>query len=217
MMEELPPTEPTVVCVLRSGEFRERTYSPEYVVRLKRMVARNLKTPHRFVCFTDEDIPGIDCLALRLDLPGWWSKIELFRWNAGCRLLYLDLDVLITGSLDELLDFPAPMALAPAIVTHPKPKIVRRYQTSAMVWTPPEGREIYREFRSEHMDEFRGDQDWIGHIKPDCPTFPPAWFAKITRLHGRQPPRGVKVVLCQHPMPNELAAKRHQWVQELWG
>jgi len=215
-------TDLTVVSVLKSGEFEGRRYSAEWVQRLKAMVARNLRQPHRFVCFSDLDrIDGVEVFPLRYDWPGWWSKIELFRWsNADSRMLYLDLDVLATGPLDEIVSFPAPMALMSPIVMKPKPKLVRRYQSSVMVWTPPEGREIYTRFimgdPRAFMQQFRGDQDWIGHIKPDCPTFPSQWFCKLRQLHGKKPPPGIKVVLCQHPQANDIAAARHPWVKEAW-
>jgi len=208
--------DPIVVCVLKSGEFRGRQYSPDWVRRLQGMVQRHLEIPHRFVCFTDQTIPGVHCILLDQNLPGWWSKIEMFRWSVSTRLLYLDLDVLVTGPLEPLINYPAPMALMPAIITTPKPGMVRRYQSSVMVWTPPEGKEIFESFNPDIMDKFHGDQDWIGHIKPNCPTFPPTWFCKLSRCHGRQPPNHIKVVLAQHPMSNDKAAEKYSWIREVW-
>jgi hypothetical protein len=69
--------------------------------------------------------------------------------------------------------------------------MVRRYQSSVMAWTPPEGRVIFNDFvlcPGLRMREWYGDQDWIGHIAPGCATFPPGWVAK------REGP-GVKVVI----------------------
>nr|WP_145924153.1 hypothetical protein [Halomonas elongata] len=38
--------------------------------------------------------------------PGWWSKLELFRPHGG-DLLYLDLDTVVRGDLQPLIDAPA--------------------------------------------------------------------------------------------------------------
>lgn len=177
----------TVACVLKSGGI----YTAEWVDRLRIMVERHLSLAHNFVCLSDMDVPGIETIPLVHQWPGWWSKLELFGpalWDVE-RALYLDLDVLVTGVLDSLVNQPHPMIIAPAIITKPKPKMVRRYQSSVMCWTPPEGREIYEDFCPEvHMKNFHGDQDWIGFVKPDCAMYPPTWFSK------RQM-QGVKVVL----------------------
>ena len=68
----------TVACVLNVGEFRGRTYSPEWVRKLKRMVERTTKGV-RFVCLSNVPVEGVETIPLRDNLPGWWAKIELFR------------------------------------------------------------------------------------------------------------------------------------------
>lgn len=89
----------SVACVLRSGG----DYTPEHVLHLRDGVAKHLTIPHRFTCLTDTPIPGVHCILLAHDWPGWWSKLEL--WRPGVfpgPVLYFDLDTIITGSLDEL-------------------------------------------------------------------------------------------------------------------
>lgn len=87
-----------VLCVLRSGG----RYSPEWVHRLERGVARNLTLPHRFVCLTDMPGVSLDChpVPLSTNWPGWWAKLELFQFRTKC--LYLDLDSVVVGSLDAI-------------------------------------------------------------------------------------------------------------------
>lgn len=88
----------TVVCVLKGGG----DYRPEHVHALRDGVARNLTTPHQFVCLTDM---AVDCdhLWLLRGWPGWWSKMELFDGRITGPTLYLDLDTIITGPLDEIV------------------------------------------------------------------------------------------------------------------
>ena len=84
-------------CVLNGDKYRN-----EDAYILRDMVARNLDTPHRFMCLSDRKIPGIECLIPEESWPGWWAKLLLFRYAVG-QVLYLDLDVVITGNLDRLL------------------------------------------------------------------------------------------------------------------
>jgi len=77
-------------------------YSDEDVYILKSMVERNLDAPHDFYCLSDRQIGDINCLIPEENWPGWWSKLLLFRY-AGGQVLYLDLDVVVTGDLTPLL------------------------------------------------------------------------------------------------------------------
>lgn len=76
-------------------------YTPEYVERLKAGVDANL-SGHRFVCLSDIDVP--DRVPLTEGLPGWWSKLELFKLPGP--VLYFDLDTVITGDLSEIARYP---------------------------------------------------------------------------------------------------------------
>jgi len=81
-------------------------YDPYYVQRLKGSVAENLTIPHRFVCITEHDIPFVPLTMIPpTPWPGWWGKLGLFRPGVAAeRNLWLDLDVVVTGSLDELVE-----------------------------------------------------------------------------------------------------------------
>ena len=74
-------------------------YDDYYVQRLQREVARNLTVPHQFICVTDREIDGVETRAPINDLRGWWGKVNLFSHDVcGEQNLYLDLDVVITGT-----------------------------------------------------------------------------------------------------------------------
>lgn len=88
----------TVACVLKSGG----VYDVSWVEKLRRSV-----TGH-FVCLTDvresEFSKTIEVIPLEHNWPGWWSKIELFRPSLfSGPVLYLDLDNIVTGPVDELI------------------------------------------------------------------------------------------------------------------
>ncbi|CAM9860721.1 unnamed protein product [Sphacelaria rigidula] len=106
----------TVVCV-RWGD----KYGVEYVERLAKGVSRNLrKWRHGFVCFTDdvESLRSIEGVEPRLlgqrcrEWSGWWNKAFLFSREAGLtgRVLYIDLDTVISGRLDDIAAYSGPFA-----------------------------------------------------------------------------------------------------------
>ncbi|MGA0609117.1 glycosyltransferase [Caldimonas sp. KR1-144] len=93
-------------------------YGPEYVNRLYAMVRRHLSGDFRFVCLTD-DATGlraeVEChpipdLALPEGSPErGWKKLTTFEADLhGLRgtALFLDVDVVVTGSLDAFFEHP---------------------------------------------------------------------------------------------------------------
>jgi hypothetical protein len=103
------------------GEYRSH-FGPETVNTLRRMVARNLTLPHRFSCITD-DAKGIDADVRVIPLwtdhadvpspagprnPSCYRRLKMFSAEAreliGERIVSLDLDTVVTGSLDPLFD-----------------------------------------------------------------------------------------------------------------
>lgn len=92
-------------------------YGPEWVNRLAAMVCRNTTWTIRFVCFTDDPAgirPDIECQPMPLvefdpKLGKHWPKLGLMQENLGGlegMTLYLDLDVVIIGSLDPFFIHP---------------------------------------------------------------------------------------------------------------
>lgn len=94
----------TVVCV-RTGE----KYGIEYVAALRDMVSKHLPRRHRFVCLTDqpERIGGVSFLSIGgYGLEGWFAKMLVFNraFVGDGKILYIDLDMVIAGSLEPLAD-----------------------------------------------------------------------------------------------------------------
>ena len=146
-------------------------YPLKYVDRLWRMVKRNLTLPHRFICITEHQIEGWTHRPF-CDYPGWWGKVSLFKPGvAAGPSLWLDLDVVITGSLDDLVTRYSGCELAMpwnwAKSGH------GGCQSSVMVWKGNSAQQIWDEFDPAwaHWPPINrsgvlwGDQEWITHLR----------------------------------------------------
>ena len=96
-----------VVCI-KWGE----KFGSEYVNKLYNSVQRNLSLKHRFICLTDDAngiVAGVETLPIpREDLKICWNKLALFDrgiHNIEGQILFLDLDVVIVDSIDDLFLF----------------------------------------------------------------------------------------------------------------
>lgn len=114
----------SVVCVLKSGG----DFDVEYVERLYEGVAANLQCEFYFCCFTDlvDDLrplqlkyENVVAIPLMHDLPGWWSKMELFVMTGPC--LYFDLDTVINGRLDEIANLDEPFVMLRDVGRYDRP------------------------------------------------------------------------------------------------
>lgn len=206
-----------IVCVKQGDAF-----GSDYVNILADMVKRNLAdgTEGRFICFTDNAQgldSGIEAWGLPPYVKGWWSKLYLFRgdlFQKGDRVLYLDLDTLITGSLDELVAYDGPFA---GLRDFYRPD---NLGSGVMAWPAGWGAEIWERWRSEGKPEIEGgDQAWIegftgrdfvrlqdrfpgqfASFKADCRTTPPKRGTRVVCFHGR-------------PRPHECSAT---WARNVW-
>lgn len=95
----------TVVCVKWGTK-----YDAKYVNKLYRGVKLNMERDFKFLCFTD-DKKGLDesigVHKLEEGWETWWTKVSLFAPTSGLAgtVLYIDLDTIITGSLEPLFRY----------------------------------------------------------------------------------------------------------------
>jgi len=105
----------TVVTFLWDDPERDKTHSykfgPEHVVILRNMVKRNLTIPHEFVCVTDTPFEVHGIRIVDLDKTKHVSGTVFARLmmrkpdiaaTLGRRILSLDLDCVVVGSLDDI-------------------------------------------------------------------------------------------------------------------
>lgn len=241
-------------------------FGPDYVNRLYSGVRRNLARPVRFLCMTEDARglhPGIEVLDLpqepfraemdaalaKADRKGAMRKVSLFRPGliAGLAgpVLGFDLDVVITGGLDEILDFaPGKVAMRADWVEARRGRptghgSVFRYDPARHGYLYEEvardpagavGRARGSEQRhTSTLAQSRGDfaylpPDWVVSFKHDCyPTFPLNWL-----LPPGLPARARVVCFHGHPkMPEAVAGYRSwsapnrtcrpaRWLREHW-
>lgn len=220
----------TVACVLntrREDRYDAKKpgispYDTDYVYRLQEGVDRHLSLPHRFVCLTEWHISGVECRLLRHDWPGWWAKLELFRPDLfRGRVLYLDLDTSVVGSLDDIASYDGPFAMIDDWIWPD------RGASGVMAWEPSDHmtNAIYGTFcrmAEGAMRSHRGDQNWIhGSVEwePLRQLYPGQIVSRWEECADGVP-EGARIV-CWHgtPLPSavgwKLRGSRNYWREQV--
>lgn len=184
------------VLTIRTGD----KYPWGYVDKLANAVARNLSIPYTFECITETEYPG------------WWGKVELFGRFKGDGFLWLDLDVVITGDLGVLCDTKADIRTAKNTArSNPE-----GCQSCVMFWRNCEA--IADRFTPDVMEDFKGDQDWITHLRDDgvieVDYFDPAHVVSYKHKCQGGLPHDARVVNFHgKPDPHEVG---DSWVKSNW-
>lgn len=209
-------TDLTVLCVLKSGG----SYDAEWVRKLRDGVTRNLTKSLRFACLSDVEVP-CERIPLTEGWPGWWSKIELFKpGTITGPTLYLDLDTVVTGSLDPFCAIPDDFAMLRSFWQED-------FVGSGVMWFkdgPPKG--VYSKFAKmpqcyiEHHERARngvyvGDQAFVWDALKGKIAKLDNLGIKSYKFHCTSGlPQGTAVV-CFHgkPSPPEVKA---DWMARHW-
>lgn len=231
----------TVACVywrgrFRAPKYRPATYSQLWVERLRNMVRRHLPIEHDFVCLSNERfrLEGVRVIPLKYDLPGWWSKMELFRPDLPIisgKVLYLDLDMVLLDDISPFIPANGGMHVVGSFVElqdDGELGVHRGYNSSVMGFTYPPTLPVWQRFQEqpgEWQRQLRGDQDFLKHCFPDLATYPNGWVRKLAsfldddnerllkgQLHAAA---DLKVLLCM-PYKNHLAARRYKYIRKRW-
>lgn len=156
----------TVACVFWGDKFSE-----DYVYNLKSMVERNTTVPHQFVCFSDRELEGIKTVKLISGYQGWWNKMQMFNtdFRLGNRVVYLDLDTLIVGNIDWLLEYDGMFMGIEDLgaVNEHQPELKGRLQSGVMAWDYRLNSHLWNRFTSSgESQRYRGDGEYLNHIVP---------------------------------------------------
>lgn len=214
--------EVTFACV-QAGNYCGR--GAEYVNNLYDMVMRNLPRGYlgRFVCLTDDPTgldSGITTMTLPSDLEGWYGKLYLFKpglFKDGERVVFLDLDTLIIGNLDEVLAYEGDFATLRDFF------VPERVGPAVMMWEAGKASAIWEKWEEAGKPRLpMGDLEWINGLDGGAfavsadklqDLYPKAFvsYKKDCRI---APPKGARVV-CFHgiPRPHEVD---DEWVRMCW-
>lgn len=233
----------TVVCFLWNDGHRE--YLPAHVNTLRRMVARHLPEPHRFVCITDETDgfdPEVEVMPTpptskalgqlktpeRPHFPSCYRRLWMFSPEAkilGKRVLLLDIDLVVMNDLRP--------------VFKPKGDFIgwrpfrdwgaqKRFGGGIYLITPGSRPDVWNEFTGPDSIArardagFRGsDQAWISYKLGERE---PYWdrdsgIYSIRDMKGTEhaPPADARIVQMNGPMkPWMPQAQTLPWIKENW-
>jgi len=153
-------------------------YEWGYVERLYRMVSQNLSYPIRFHVFTESSrsVPNHmikHCLTDWHGVEGrkraWWYKMQMFdpKHVAG-QLLYLDLDVVVTGNLDWITGLDRQFFWSIKDFRYLWRPSWQGINSSMMYWDTTKFQDIWDNFRSRDlasvMRQYAGDQDFLSDL-----------------------------------------------------
>lgn len=172
-------------------------YPAEYVNRLHSMITRHINGKFTLYCLTDNSSDlNSDIRPLPIlddSLSGWWHKLSLFQGDFhGLKgdFLYLDLDVVIVGDLDEFFSYKPGFFLASKdLLTGALNSSVFRFH----IGSQPQIWDSFQENASFIASHYKGDQDWITEKVVNESIWPEEWVvsfkkqcnARIPRTYGR--------------------------------
>lgn len=167
-------------------------YGAHYIARLRNGVDRHFAG--RYIFKVVEPLPSDDnllagCLCrLRMFSPAWQQENGIM---IGDTVISLDLDLIITGRLNDLFMRPEDFViLSGANASNPCP-----YNGSVMMLRAGRHQEVWGEFSLEAASkapyyEFPDDQGWIWHKLPMAATWPVGPASGIYAFRKPQWPRG---------------------------
>jgi hypothetical protein len=208
-------------------------YGPAFINRLYAMVKRNITPPFTFTCFTDnreglnseilcEDLPPLGIENMPVKSKGIWQKSRLWGPKLGSLsgpVLFLDLDLVIVGSLDEFFSVGQPDDVV--LARNQTTPFERLGQTS--VFRFPVGKlvPLQEKFRASPQaiaDEYEFEQRYVTrnapggiklfprrsvlHFKQDC-----RWPFPLNYFLAPSLPKKASIVLFPRNFHPENAAK----------
>lgn len=174
-----------------------RKYGPDYVNRLYGMVARHTTPPFEVWCMTDDpsglrpEVRPLPLPPLGVEFPkntfGVWGKSRLWEPDLGGPtgpILYMDLDVVVTGPLDDFFAWGNPDAVVMA--RNPDQPFEKLGQSS--VYRFPVGklaplRRMFLEDPQGVADRYRWEQRFLTRNAPGGVTFWPRGWVRHFRRH----------------------------------
>ncbi len=224
-----------VVCVLWGDKF-----SLDYAYNLQAMVRRNTTLEHRFLCFSDRQIPSIETKLLKKGYTGWWNKLQLFdkSHELNQHVVFFDLDTLVVNNIDWLLGYTgAFMGIedvgASATNISVQRRKINQMQSGVLAFDSTKNYQVWDNFSKDKnaTRKFRGDGEYLnGTIKNRDllqHKYPEQLKSYKWHLYPNRP-RPENSIVCFHGKPSiqqsvttdvkvgRQYCKKSTWVAEYW-
>jgi hypothetical protein len=151
-----------ITCVLWKWGMK---YTATHVAKMQSMLARHLSIPYRIVCITDrpKDLPkGVTPAPMPKSFAGYDVKglrrMWLYSAEAGAlgdRLFQLDLDVVLTGSIDNIVDRPEPFVIWKSDSNW---KDKWAYNATVMLITPGAKDDVWQRWKADPKGVFKASE-----------------------------------------------------------
>ena len=208
-------------------------YGPEYNKKLYEMVSDNCTIPFTFLTITDDhnksDRNGTTFVPEH-HYEGWWNKLHLLRddlpVSPESTILYFDLDVVITSSIDKLFTYEENTWCTINDFIRLKREMTpsTMYNSSVMRFKKGELSFVYDTYldflRQSKMKKWNGDQNFIHDMtinEHPATYFPDNWIRSYRwdiRENGLTDDTCVAVF---HGKPNPLDTevwKKEEWIRK---
>ncbi|RYH03082.1 glycosyl transferase [Salipiger sp. IMCC34102] len=176
-------------------------YGAPFINRLYGMVARHVTPPFTFTCFTDtrdgvrpevlcEDLPPIDYEIPKVK-SGIWPKSRLWGPKLGSLsgpVLFLDLDLVVTGSLDAFFEVGKPSDTI--LARNQSTPLEKLGQTSVFRFEVGALQPLQEKFKQDPRgiaEEYRYEQRFVTRNAPGGVDFFPRTWVRHYRLNCRWP------------------------------
>ena len=198
-----------VICVLKTGG----DYNERYVENLNRAVFSKMRQSFEFICLSDLK----KYTELTDHLPGWWSKIEIFKIVGPA--IYFDLDTIIIDDISVFVE----TVLNDEIKSLYMLKAFRSgeaWASGIMAWTG-DWSWLYREFCfNRDMPAYQWDQRYINFklkqrqiIPKTIQNYMPHIYSYKHHCKNGLPEDAQIICFHGHPRPHEI---KDDWIKEHW-
>lgn len=231
----------TVVCFLwkRKGSHelpsqKITNYDFSWVEKLYNGVKKNYSKSFNFICVTDQNYqstPKITILPLWNDfaeLGGCYSRLKIFSKDIeslfGKRFITIDLDCVITGSLDHIFDRTDDFVIH-KYSTHERDQ---RYNGSLILMNTGARPQVWNEFglhapiviKSNYNTVIGTDQAWIRLVLgPNEKTFTETdgcYDIKHSPEVKHYLPENASMIFFSGPRDPNTEKAKHPWIEQYW-
>jgi len=196
-----------IICIKWGDKF-----SSEYVNKLFKNIQNNTSKEFLFTCFTDnsENInKEIEIKPIPYFTGDWFSKIGLYNkdlYNSSNQIFYFDLDTIIVGNLDTLLEYKGDFILLRDFY---RPT---GFGSGLMSWKPEAVDFMWKNYKNQKLQ--RGDQAWCEAQYPTADIWQELYPEKIIsyKVHIRDSKKPIrarynrKIKRTDHPGTLETAS-----------